>query len=256
MIKPASLWAFLKETPDQNFVGRICTALGGHPATPPLNTAENIILRMIEQDNEWMDERMDAQKEKWRLRKAEYRKSKKDVSHCPEDNETVLPCLTPSLPPSVPSSVHPSLPPSVPPAPKGACIITPTRGDVPDEKTVVTVATTVMMVPEAFARWWYREMVARDWTTTDGSPIGNRNWRALLKAWYNRATPQELAEINREAAKATKPVDVKPEDWQLCAERCERMRDGRCTAGKILPPQCRPHPVPPEECDKFRPSTH
>ena len=113
-----------------------------------------------------------------------------------------------------------------------------------------------MGVPEAFARWWYREMTARDWTNTDGSPIGNRNWRPTLKAWFNRATPEELAEVKRQAEVKPKVATYKPEDWLLCAERCAAFASGRCTAGKIVPPQCRPRPIPPEECDKFRPSAH
>jgi hypothetical protein len=113
-----------------------------------------------------------------------------------------------------------------------------------------------MGVPEAFARWWYREMMARDWTNTDGSPISNRNWRPTLKAWFNRATPEELAEVKRQQEVKPKVVSYKPEDWLLCAERCDAFAAGRCTFGKIVPPQFRPHPIPPEECDKFHPSTH
>lgn len=278
MIQPTSLWAFLKETDDTELVGRVCRALGGQEVTPPLNCAEKAIYNVITKDNEWMNERIEAKKEQWRKRQEKSRsekkvKDKKSVTHCHGDNKSVTvtkEChgdnTNVTYPPSLPSS----LPPSLNTLSNESVYITrtpaqecdseikthPTRGDIPSEKTVVTAATTLMGVPEAFARWWYKEMMARDWANTDGSPIGNRNWRPTLKAWFNRSTPEELTEIKRQAAARPTPVSYKPEDWLLCAERCAAFAAGRCTAGKIVPPQCRPHPTPPEECDKFRPSAH
>jgi hypothetical protein len=125
------------------------------------------------------------------------------------------------------------------------------RVGIPTEKTVLA-AVTAMGVTEAFARWWYREMTARDWTNTNGSRITNLNWRPTLKAWFNRAKPEELAECGRQEAKRRETTrHFAAEDWALCAERCARFRDGRCTAGAKVPPNCQKPPMPPEECKGF-----
>lgn len=264
MIKPASYWALHKHS-DPLTLGRVGVALAGRrdELNPPLSTTEALIVSMIEQDNEWHNERIDKQKEDWAKRqrekrardkaKAEGKENITDVtvmSRCHRDNgdnhDVTIP---PSLPSSLPSSTL---------SKESECILRareekerPMRRDVPDEKTVVTTATTVMGVNEAFAKWWYKEMVARDWTNTDGSMIGNHNWRPTLKAWFNRATPEELAAINVEAKNAPKPRVYKAEDWELCAERCGHFRGGRCCAGCATPPQLRAIPMPPEECENF-----
>lgn len=275
MIQPTSLWAFVKETDDTGLVGRVCRALGGQEVSPPLNSAEKAIYNVISMDNEWMNERIEAQKEQWRKRQEKARnekklKDKKSVTHCHGDKHDVTvtnECHGDKTKVTVPSSLPPSLPSSLntlsnesvrilrAPAQESDTKIDtpPTRGDIPTETTVVTAATSVMGVPEEFARWWYREMTARDWTSTDGSPIGIRNWRPTLKAWFNRATPEELAEVKRQQAAKPKAVTYKEDDWSLCAERCAAYATGRCTAGKIVPPQFRPHPIPPEECNKYHP---
>lgn len=127
-----------------------------------------------------------------------------------------------------------------------------TRGDVPTLSEVVTVATTAMGVPDWYAAWWYREMNARDWTTTAGAHIGNTNWRPTLKSWYNRATEKERAQIEAEAKQARqKPKEPTAADWELCAERCANCKDGHCTAGITIPPQLAQPPYPPEECKKY-----
>jgi hypothetical protein len=126
------------------------------------------------------------------------------------------------------------------------------RVGIPTEKTVLA-AVPAMGVTEAFARWWYREMTARDWTNTNGSRITNLNWRPTLKAWFNRAKPEELAECGRQEAERRETArHFAAEDWALCAERCARFRDGRCTAGAKVPPNCQKPPAPPEECATFK----
>ncbi len=171
------------------------------------------------------------------------------------DNRGTDACPTPTYHPTT----HPSLPPSTLPSthPVGVCANTAparTRGDVPDEATVVATATSSMGVGAAYARWWWREMEARGWRNTDGSRIGHDNWRPTLKAWRNRATERELAEIEAEERKraAARPRAWRPEDWLLCAERCANFRDGRCAGGCITPPDRRPRPIPPEECQHYR----
>jgi len=119
---------------------------------------------------------------------------------------------------------------------------------------VVTAATSTIGVPEWYARWWYQQMVAYNWTSTKGVPIGHGNWRAMLKAWHNRSLGdrKEYERVRAEfEAKKPKAVKVTAADWCLCSERCSKYIDGRCKAGKVVPPQLRPHQIPPEECDGF-----
>lgn len=129
-----------------------------------------------------------------------------------------------------------------------------TRGDVPTLKQVVAVATMAMDVPADYAKWWYKEQVARDWTTTSGGRIDHSNWRPSLKSWFNRATEKELAQIEADAKRAKqKPRELTPEDWQLCSERCSNWGSCGCGGGIKTPPQLSAAPHPPEECHKFLP---
>ena len=125
MIQPTSLWAFVKETDDTELVGRVCRALGGQEVSPPLNSAEKAIYNVISMDNEWMNERIEAQKEQWRKRQEKARnekklKDKKSVTHCHGDNSNVTvtnECHGDNTKVTVPSSLPPSLPPSLPSLP-------------------------------------------------------------------------------------------------------------------------------------------
>ena len=108
MIKPASYWAMHK-TCDAYTLGRVGAVLGGQAVEPPLNPAEQALVSVVKQDSEWMDERVEAQREKWKERQRKSRLSRivtRDngdgaVSH--EKGE----CHDTSVRPSVHPSVHP-----------------------------------------------------------------------------------------------------------------------------------------------------
>lgn len=141
--------------------------------------------------------------------------------------------------------------PAPPPAPLSSVPVR--RPDVPDEATVIGVATSAMGVTEDFARWWFAEMTARDWTGTDGRRVDLRNWRPTLKAWYNRRRPDEVRDAEQVATVARLAArKFKPEDWMLCAERCANFKDGACSRGVKTPPDKEQYPKPPEECKNFR----
>ena len=123
---------------------------------------------------------------------------------------------------------------------------------VPSLKEVVTAATTVMGIPEAYARWWYREMDACGWRTTSGMAVTRQNWRPLLATWHRRADGKELTEAQalqtrQEAGKRT----FTAADWKPCADRCGLFRNGVCTRGSIIPPEKCRDPFPPEQCPYF-----
>jgi len=278
VIKPASYWA-LHKTCDAYTLGRVGATLGGQTVEPPLTVAEAALVSVIRQDSEWMDERMEAQREKWAKAKRERRakdgaEHNSDVLKCPKDKRGQGKCpqmseghartreesSDVSQCPTMSSSLPPSVPPSVPPTLDNTNVLsastsdTRTRGDVPGLKDVVSAATSTMGVPGWYARWWYEQMVAYDWSSTKGVRIGHGNWKAMLKAWHNRSLgdAKEYERVRSEyAAKKPKAVKVTAADWGLCAERCSACRDGRCTKGEAVPPQMRPWPITPEECDGF-----
>jgi len=131
MIKPSSYWA-LHKTCDAYTLGRVGATLGGQTVEPPLSAAEAALVSVIKQDSEWMDERMDAQRERWAKAKRE-RRSKNVAEHdenvlkCPEDKQghdkcpqmseghagTIEDSSSVSKCPTMSSSLPPSLRPSV-----------------------------------------------------------------------------------------------------------------------------------------------
>lgn len=261
MIKPASYWA-LHKTADAVTLGRVGLALAGREGelSPPLAYAEKLLVDVIRQDSEWMDESIAAKRKKVAEAVKAHRERKKVEDQRKDVNDVMITPITPprkitpdcNIPSLLPSSILPSS--ALSKDSESVDAPTRTRGDIPDLKTVVTTATTVMGIPEAYARWWYAEMTARDWTNSQGGMIGNRNWRSVLKSWYNKATPQELAKIKQEAEAAKKALPtVKMEDWALCAERCENYRlGGKCAAGCKIPPTKAANPHPPEECPCYK----
>lgn len=132
------------------------------------------------------------------------------------------------------------------------------RGDIPSQQTVASVAESAMGVPRWYAEWWYAEMSARDWRNTNGTLVGNQNWRPTLKAWYNRAKPEELDRMREEYERRTReqqpPADAgKPEYWILCRERCANCKGAGCAKGVKTPPDRQDPARPPEECPRFKP---
>ncbi len=263
MIKPASYWALHKEA-DAVTLGRVGLALAGREGelSPPLAHAEKLIVAMIRHDSNWMDENIAAKKQKVAEAVKRHREKKKAESATENVNDVMITPITPpcnitpdcNIPSLLPTSILPSSILSKDSESVEAHTHTRTRGDVPDLKTVITTATTVMGIPEAYARWWYTEMTARDWTNSQGGMIGNRNWRSVLKSWHNKATPEELAKIKQEADAAAKSAPkITAQDWTLCAERCANYRMGfKCAAGCSLPPSKAANPHPPEECPRYK----
>lgn len=253
MIKPASLWAFIK-TADEKTAGRVMLALAGREGelTPPLNPSEVCLVSVIKQDGVWMDENIEKRKQRVAQAVKAHRERKKAAAEKAEAEKVQSEVKAPIEPP--PQPVQPTQPPpsdDVPyiPTPQKAMI-----AEYPELKEVLAV-TVSMGVPEGYARWWYKQMVDSDWRTTKGLAVNRRNWRAQLKAWHNRATPDEIDKINREMAKTKgKVVSVSVKDWELCAERCANCMNGiSCVKGIKIPPTKDTPPKPPEECKGYTP---
>ena len=112
MIKPATYWAAHKRAKDPMQIGRIAFALAGRESelTPPLTDAEHLTVEMILQDSDWMDERVEFERERHRRNVAAYRARMKDTPVTDVTDVTVTNGsdrhVTPSLRPSVRPSVR------------------------------------------------------------------------------------------------------------------------------------------------------
>ena len=235
MIKPESLWALFKDCDNSAWLGDICRALGGQKDVN-LDYGQRQMVRVIERDSGWMDRRVDDKREKDRERQRKWREEHpKNPAQKQEAGVTRDKCDKPLS--------------RVTDATQTA---TADEHGKPKLAEVVNVATTVMGVPEYYARWWHKEMNARGWLNTDGSSVGTRNWRPTLKAWYNREDAKHLAEIREAASDAEKrEIKVSAKDWTLCAERCANCANGKCAKGIRIPPELERRP--PEECKGFKP---
>ncbi len=114
MIYPVTLYNFGKVCRNSTTAGNVLRALCKQKVE--LTESERIVVDMIQNDSEWMNERVEQKREKERTRKAAFRASR-NVPQCPKDNaghdgtgrDTAMSrTLPPSLPPSLPSSLPPS----------------------------------------------------------------------------------------------------------------------------------------------------
>ncbi len=81
MIKPATLYNFGKMVTDPVVAGHVLMALCKQDIA--LSPMEQVIVKMVAQDSEWMEERIEENKAKERERKRAYRKST-ESTQCPE----------------------------------------------------------------------------------------------------------------------------------------------------------------------------
>lgn len=255
---------------DYRTLGRVGLALAGREAEldEPLNDAEKALVCVVKQDSEWMDERIQVRREKWKEAKRQQRTGEDrdesiEVQRTSKDKALSSNVQRTKEDKAVSTNVpsHPSIRPSVHPSvqinnnnAEGVNAPAHARGDVPSEVEVVAAATGIMGITEEFARWWYAEMEARDWRNNRGDRIGCLNWRSVLKSWWNRRDGREMSEVRETVRRsaAAKPRAWKPEDWQLCAERCANCTGDGCSKGIKTPPACGQPPQPPEECRAFK----
>ena len=112
---------------------------------------------------------------------------------------------------------------------------------------------------------WLEYMENIGWRMSNGHPVNGLNFRRPLRMWHkvqeridereerrrqNRRehrAKQEEAERLRRMQKAA----AKPESWALCRERCAFAEACGCAKKHTIPPQLRPHLIPPEECADF-----
>ena len=66
-IKPDTLWALCKATPPHT-LGRVMATVGRQTVEPPLNEAEQALVKVVEQASLWMDEASEKARTEWRER--------------------------------------------------------------------------------------------------------------------------------------------------------------------------------------------
>lgn len=120
MIKPASLWGLFKTCESSEWLGTVCRALGGQEVT--LDFGQQQAVRMISLDSGWLDEAVEAKREKWRERQKAHRAkdgaaqdaeggasvTSHNVTPVTHEGVTAQCHDLPSVLPSVRPSVHPS----------------------------------------------------------------------------------------------------------------------------------------------------
>ena len=199
MIKPDTLWAFMKTTESDLLVGRICRSLGGQVVTPPLSDTETAILKLITQADEWHTEAVEKDLARRRARYA----ARKDAGGAAspqistektEKTEKAEKAESPQPPP-----IHPSVHPSVQVLEKRK-----SKEKKPGENIPPTVEEVAAYCkdrgngidPEAFVAFY----TSKGWKVGD-NPM--KNWHGAVVTWEKRRT----GEGSRSTAKH-------PEGWR------------------------------------------
>jgi hypothetical protein len=185
MIKPATFWALLKKA-DPMTIGRIGVALAGREdeLDEPLTSAEQALVAVIQQDGDWMDERAEEKRERWRQRQHDKRERDKEKSR----NVTVTKCDSQESPNVTVPSIHPSFHKKE----DEDGDITRTREgrfSTPTMETVLAFAAddtrhACGKIDEQWAREWYTLMAETDppWCDLHGRTIVS--WqRRLISDW-------------------------------------------------------------------------
>ena len=107
---------------------------------------------------------------------------------------------------------------------------------------------------------WLKYMDSVGWAFSNGAPVAWRNYRRPLRMWHlterRIRIERNCADSTTEEASAKKLEELKsaaakPESWGLCRERCAFAEACGCAKKHTIPPQLRPHLIPPEECADF-----
>ena len=204
MIKPTYLWALCKTCKDSKWIGDICRHLGGQDDVS-LDFGQKQVADMIKMDSEWMDERINWNREAARMRKVRERERKAaelaalkkaagidgEPSPEPIKDDVTSQCHAKSRPCH---AIHPSVHPSIHPLEDERVCVSPARACEGDEPPTLEEVLKVAAdgahrsggeaIPESFAREWYALMQTADWFDTKGAKIGANAWRGKLGyAW-------------------------------------------------------------------------
>ena len=189
MIKPESLWGLFKSCKDSKWLGDVCRALGRQDVE--LDYGQEQMVNTIMQDSGWMDERVEAQRERWRDRQRKMR-DKRDMSHvtlCHGDKVS-----------SRDVTLHPSIHPSNI-SPNGENITRVRESDgrpihVPTDEEARAMAKQVS-VPVLYLPKFFEEMKNHGWGYLNRGGLlvmlNRRNFKAVLRSFYDQAQKKAAA---------------------------------------------------------------
>ncbi len=103
MIYPSTLYNFCKSCTDSAMIGNVLRALCGQDVE--LSVSEEMLYKMIANDNKWMDERLEAKKERVAARQRKLRERKSDEQEKDEVQNDTESCENEQLSPEASGSV-------------------------------------------------------------------------------------------------------------------------------------------------------
>lgn len=216
MIKPTYLWALCKTCEDSKWIGDICRFLGGQDVT--LDFGQKQVAEMVKMDSEWMDERINWNREAARMRQARARerraaerdtaanasrevtRDKRDEADVTQSHAAVTPSIRPSVRPSVYNQERERERENALALKTGSSNVSP---EPPTFDMVMAVASDGTRringetIPESFVREWYSLMQTSGWRDTQGRMLLPHGWQGKLAfAWRD-----ERRRLNGDAPK-------------------------------------------------------
>lgn len=278
MIKPVMLWNFIKTCEDNEKVGRVCRTLG-RQKVDGLTEDERLLVRMIDNDSDWMDEWVEERKRKDRERKrrkaAELREKQEhpdsaisaDSAESTESADSAPVCLSVCQTDDKPNGLskenhkekaerneqvnelfaqfwaaYPSACPRK--IDKKKCLEKFRRIVCDAHGARMEIYRKLMEGLEA----WKRSDV---WTKDDGQFI------CAPAVWLNNSRWEDSPLASRQPEQQASPEaryerEYKNErDWAKCREDCANCTGVGCARGVKVPPVYQN--FPPRECANFRP---
>lgn len=211
MIKPASLWSLFKSCEDSRWLGDLCRTLGGQKGID-LDFGQHQVLCMIQQDSDWMDERIEQERERHRKAMQRYRRRMAGMEDIPECKEGQRP-IRAAVPDNQNSPVLAQAA-GTPSKEELDAALAPIPAPAPVEwflKFRDTNATRLVVlgrrVTEAEVRSWYAFQQGQGgwrYQNAAGTPITIRNFTGSLR---------KHAERMREEKAAAERGDGQEEEW-------------------------------------------
>ena len=285
MIKPVMLWNFIKTCGDNEKVGRVCRTLG-RQKVDGLTEDEKLLVRMIDNDSDWMDEWVEERKRKDRERKrikaAELREKLEKADSAPSS-------------PSADSTDSTESTESADSAP--VCLSVCQTDDKPNglsKENHKEKGGKEAQVDELFAQFWaaypstcprkidkkkcaekFRRIVCdahgtrmeifsrlmdglEAWKKSDMWTKDDGQFICAPAVWLNGSRWEDSPLASRQQAQAQPEAPSRSErvydqkrDWLKCAEDCANCTGNGCGRGVKVPPVYQN--FPPSECANFRP---
>lgn len=206
MVKPDTLWAFLKTAKDDVVVGRICRSLGGQMVSPPLNQLEEALLKVIAQGNEWHTEAIDKDLARRRARYAA-QKAEREAARAEGISEISVEKTEKEDSPQSPP-IHPSVHPSIHPSSSKENVIkesaeNPARRTAFKPPTLDEVRAYVLeRKSKVDAEKWFDFYSSKGWMIGKNKMV---DWKAAVRTWEKEQLTQAQSRAARPSSGQRRP---------------------------------------------------